>query len=187
MKPNLFSDRNRKYAILAPIVVLALMTLITQGFLLGPWVQQRKMSNIVDFCPQTLCLVEYNYNRDLVEASVTLYNAGAEPLTITGVFYDGIRLTEGFVGAPNDPTIMPLPGPAVSANDIIFPAPSQWNMNTEGPTTPTILPGGIATLYLGVDTFNTGSPHILKIDVQGGSYSFVIETQHLDWLGGLFE
>lgn len=179
MKSNILSDKNRKYLVLAPIVVLALMMLFTQGFFLSPWLQERKMSNEADFCPQTLCLVNYNYNRDLIQASVTLYNAGPEPLTITDVFYDGNRLTEGFVGAPNDPTIMPLPGPAISANDIIFPAPSQWNMNTEGPTTPTILPGGIATLYLGVATFNTGSPHILKIVVQGGSYAFVIESKPL--------
>jgi hypothetical protein len=179
MKLKILSDKNRKYLVLAPIVVLALMMLFTQGFLLSPWLQQRKMSNEADFCPQTLCLVEYNYNRDLIQASVTLYNAGTKPLTITAVFYDGNRLTEGFVGAPNDPTIMPLPGPPISANDIIFPAPSQWNMNTEGPTTPTILPGGIATLYLGVATFNTGSPHILKIVVQGRSHAFVIESRPL--------
>lgn len=179
MKSNILSDNNRKYLVLAPIVVLVLMMLFTQGFLLSPWLQERKMSNESDFCPQALCLVEYNYNRDLVQASVTLYNAGTKPLTITDVFYDGKRLTEGFVGAPNDPTIMPLPGPAISANDIIFAAPSQWNMNTEGPTTPTILPGGIATLYLGVSTFNPGSPHILKIVVQGGSYAFVIESRPL--------
>jgi hypothetical protein len=179
MKSNIFSARNRKYLVLTPIVVLVVMMLFTQAFVLGPWLQQRKMSNEVDFCPQTLCLVDYNYNRDQIQASVTLYNAGSKPLTITGVFYDGKRLTEGFVGAPNDPTIMPLPGPAISANDIIFPVPNQWNMNTEGPTTPTILPGGIATLYLGVATFNTGSPHILKIDVQGASYAFVIESRPL--------
>lgn len=179
MKSNLFSAKNRKYLALAPIIVLALMILVTQGFLLSPWVQERKMSNEADFCPQTLCIANYNYNRDLIQASITLYNAGTKPLTITDVFYDGNRLTEGFVGAPNDPTIMPLPGPALSANDIIFPAPNQWNMNTEGPTTPTILPGGIATLYLGVPTFNPGSPHILKIVVQGESYAFVIESQHL--------
>ena len=179
MNSNILSDKNRKYLVLVPIVVLALMMLFNQGFLLSPWLQERKMSNESDFCPQTLCLVEYNYNRDLVQVSVTLYNAGSKPLTITDVFYDGNRLTEGFVGAPNDPTIMSLPGPAISANDIIFAAPSQWNMNTEGPTTPTILPGGIATLYLGVATFNTGSPHILKIAVQGGSYAFVIESKPL--------
>ena len=179
MKPNTLPGGRRKYIALAPLVVLALMILFTQGFLLSPWVQERKMSNEVDFCPQTLCVVEYNYNRDLVTASVTLYNAGTKPLTITEIFYDGNMLTKGFVGAPNDPTIMPLPGPAINANDIIFPAQNQWNMNTEGPTTPTILPGGIATLYLGVSTFNTGSPHILKIDVQGGSYAFVIESQPL--------
>ena len=166
--------------VLTPIVVLVMMMLFTQGLLLGPWVQERKMSNEVDFCPQTLCLVDYNYNRDQIQASVTLYNAGSKPLTITDVYYDGKRLTEGFVGAPNDPTIMPLPGPAISANDIIFPVPNQWNMNTDGPTTPTILPGGIATLYLGVATFNTGTPHILKIVVQGGSYAFVIESRPLD-------
>lgn len=179
MKSNIFSAKNRKYLALTPIVVLALMMLFTQAFFLDPWVQERKMSNEVDFCPQTLCLVDYNYNRDQIQASVTLYNAGSKPLTITNVFYDGKRLTEGFVGAPNDPTIMPLPGPAVSANDIIFPVPNQWNMNTEGPTTPTILPGGIATLYLGVATFNTGSPHILKIVVQGASFAFVIVSRPL--------
>ena len=176
---NILSNKNRRYFVIAPIVVLALTIIISQVFLVGPWIQERKMSNVVDFCPQTLCVVEYNYNRDLVQASVTLYNAGSRPLTITDVFYDGNKLTEGFVGAPNDPTIAPLPGPAMSANDIIFPDPNQWNMNTEGPVTPTILAGGIATLYLGVATFNPGSPHILKIDVLGGSYSFVIETQHL--------
>ena len=178
MTPNIFSDK--KYIVLIPLMALVLTMLVSQGFLVGPWVQQRKMSNEVDFCPQTLCLVEYNYNRDVISVSVTLYNAGTNPLTITNVFYDGNMLTEGFVGAPNDPTILPLPGPAVSANDIIFPALNQWNMNTEGPTTPTILVGGIATLYLGVPTFNTGSAHILKIVVQGGgSYAFVIESQAL--------
>ena len=176
MTPNIFSDK--KYIVLIPLMVLVLTMLVSQGLLVGPWVQQRKMSNEVDFCPQTLCLVEYNYNRDVISVSVTLYNAGTNPLTITNVFYDGNMLTEGFVGAPNDPTILPLPGPAVSANDIIFPALNQWNMNTEGPTTPTILVGGIATLYLGVPTFNTGSAHILRIVVQGGgSYAFVIESQ----------
>ena len=179
MKSNLLSDKNRKYLVLAPIVVLALMMLFTQGLFLSPWLHERKMSNEADFCPQTLCLVNYNYNKDLIQASVTLYNAGTEPLTIMDVFYDGNKLTEGFVGSPNDPTIMPLPGPSINSNDIIFPAASQWNMNTEGPTTPTILPGGIATLYLGVATFNTGSPHILKIVVQGGSYAFVIESKPL--------
>ena len=180
MRSNIVSDKNRKYIVLIPLMVLALLMLVSQGFLVGPWVQQRKVSNEVDFCPQALCLVQYNYNRDVISVSVTLYNAGAAPLTITNVFYDGTLLTEGFVGAPNDPTIVPLPGPAVSANDIIFPAPNQWNMNTEGPTTPTILSGGIATLYLGVTTFNTGSVHILKILVQGGgSYAFVIQSQAL--------
>jgi archaellum component FlaF (FlaF/FlaG flagellin family) len=179
MNSKTLSDGHQKYLVLAPLVVLAIMILIAQGFIVGPWVQERKISNEVDFCPQTLCIVAYNYNRDVFTASVTLYNAGSKPLTITNVVYDGNMLTEGFVGAPNDPTIQPLPGPAVSANDIIFPAANQWNMNTEGPTTPTILPGGIATLYLGVSTFNTASPHILKILVQGGSYSFVIESQPL--------
>ena len=178
MKSNT-SEKNRRFIVIAPLIVLVLMILFAQVFLVGPWIQERKTSNEVDFCPTTLCIVQYNYNRDLVQASVTLYNAGTTPLTITDLFYDGNRLTESVVGAPNDPTIMPLPGPAISANDIIFPAPGQWNMNTEGPTTPTILPGGIATLYLGVSTFSTGSPHILKIVVQGGSYAFVIKSQPL--------
>jgi len=179
MKPKILSNPKRKYFVLTPIVVLALMMLFTQGFLLSPWLQERKMSNESDFCPQTLCLVNYNYNRDLVQASVTLLNTGANPLTITDVFYDGNRLSQGLVGSPNDPTIMPLSGPNTSASDIIFPASGQWNMNTEGPTTPTILPGGLATLYLGVSTFNPGSTHILKIVVQGGSYAFIIESKAL--------
>jgi len=177
---SILSDKNRKHIALVPLLVLAIMILVTQGFFVGPWVQERKMSNEVDFCPQTLCLVAYNYNRDVITVSATLYNAGTKPLTITNVFYDGSMLTQGFVGSPNDPTIVSLPGPPVSANDIIFPALGQWNMNTEGPTTPTILAGDIATLYLGVTTFNTGSAHILKIVVQGGgSYAFVIESQAL--------
>ena len=179
MKLKILSDKNRKYLVLTPIVVLVLMMLLTQGFLLSPWIQERKMTNEVEFCPQTLCIVNYNYNRDQIQASVTLYNSGTMPLTITEVFYDGNMLTEGLVGSPNDPTIMPLPGPAISASDIIFPAAGQWNMNTDGPTTPTILSGGIATLYLGVSTFQPGSPHILKIDAQGGSYAFVIESRPL--------
>jgi len=179
MKLKILSDKNRKYLVLTPIVVLVLMIVFTQGFLLSPWLQERKMSNEVDFCPQTLCLVNYNYNSDVQSSSVTLYNSGTMPLTIIDVYYDGNMLTEGLVGSPNDPTIMPLPGPAISASDIIFPAAGQWNMNTDGPTTPTILPGGIATLYLGVSTFQPGSPHILKIDVQGGSYAFIIESKPL--------
>ena len=179
MKSKIISDNNRKYLVLTPIVVLVLMIVFTQGFLLSPWLQERKMSNEVDFCPQTLCLVNYNYNSDVQSSSVTLYNSGTMSLTITDVYYDGNMLTEGLVGSPNDPTIMPLPGPATSASDIIFPAAGQWNMNTDGPTTPTILAGGIATLYLGVSTFQPGSPHILKIDVQGGSYAFIIESRPL--------
>lgn len=179
MKPKILSNPNRKYLVLTPIIVLVIMMLFTQGFLLTPWLHERKMSNESDFCPQTLCLVNYNYNRDLIQASVTLYNTGTNPLTITDVFYDGNRLSQGLVGSPNDPTIMPLSGPNTSASDIIFPAAGQWNMNTEGPTTPTILPGGLATLYLGVSTFNPGSPHILKINVQGGSYAFIVESKAL--------
>lgn len=179
MKSEILSNRNRKYLVFTPIVVLILMILFTQGFFLSPWLQERKTSNEVDFCPQTLCLVNYNFNRDLIQASVTLYNSGSTPLTIIDVFYDGKMLMEGLVGSPNDPTIMTLPGPVTSASDIIFPAAGQWNMNTEGPTTPTILPGGIATLYLGVSTFQPGSQHILKIDVQGGSYAFIIESRPL--------
>ena len=172
-------EKKQRYLVLAPIVILILIVIFTQGFLVGPWVQQRKMSNEADFCPQTLCIVNYNYNRDLIQVSITLYNSGTLPLTIADVFYDGNRLTEGLVGSPNDPTIVALPGPAVSASDIIFPAPGQWNMNTEGPTTPTILPGGIATLYLGVSTFQPGSPHILKLNVEGGSYAFILESKPL--------
>jgi hypothetical protein len=179
MKSKILSDKNRKYLVLTPIVVLVLMIVFTQGFLLSPWLQERKMTNEVDFCPQTLCLVNYNYNSDVQSSSVTLYNSGTMPLTITDVYYDGNMLTEGLVGSPNDPTIMPLPGPPISASDIIFPTAGQWNMNTDGPTTPTILPGGIATLYLGVSTFQPGSPHILKIGVQGGSYAFIIESRPL--------
>jgi len=179
MKSKILSDKNRKHLVLTPIVVLVLMMLLSQGFFVGPWLKERKMTNEAAFCPQTLCLVNYNYNRDQIQASVTLYNSGTMPLTITDVFYDGNRLMEGLVGSPNDPTIMPLPGPAISASDIIFPTAGQWNMNTDGPTTPTILPGGIATLYLGVSTFQPGSPHILKIDVQGGSYAFIIESRPL--------
>jgi hypothetical protein len=179
MQTRILSSKKRKYVVFAPLVVLVLVMLFSQAFFVGPWVQERKVSNETDFCPQTLCLVEYDYNRDLITASVTLYNSGNAPLTITDVYYDGNKLTKGFVGVPNDPTIQPLSGPAVSANDIIFPAPGQWNMNTEGPTTPTLVPRGIATLYLGVATFNAGTPHILKIVVQGASYAFVIESRPL--------
>jgi archaellum component FlaF (FlaF/FlaG flagellin family) len=174
------SSENKKNLMLIPIAVLIIAALLAQVFFVSTWVQQRRMSNEVSFCPQTLCLVNYNYNRDRNEISVTLYNSGSDPVTITDVVYDGNPLIQGIVGPPNDPTIMPTGGPSVSASDIIFPDFNHWNMNTQGQTTPTILPGAIATLFLGESTFNVGSIHILKITAQGQTYAFILESKPLD-------
>jgi hypothetical protein len=129
-----------------------------------------------------LQLVGYNFNRDLVQVSVTLWNRGTNPLNITAIYFDKVRLIKGTIGSPTDPTIigsmpvMPTQGNlSITSNDIVFPASYRWNMFTGRGNQPIIQPNGFVTLFLGVSSPTPGSMHTLI--VLAGAQEFVFELR----------
>lgn len=130
---------------------------------------------------QSLQLLGYTYNRQMVQLSVTLWNTGRRPLTISGVIYDGVELTRGLVGAPIDAN---LAGTAqqrsegiLSSKELVFAAAGHWNMDTGGPRSPSVQPMGVVTLYLGITSTDVGSRYTLRIVADGREYAFTLEFQ----------
>lgn len=115
---------------------------------------------------QTLELLGYNYDRDADMVSVALWNRGDSPVDFTAVIYDGTKLDKGLTGST---TRLPT-------NDLIFVAADHWNMDTSGPSRPTMQPNSLATLYLGVPAGKLGSIHTLEIVSTGEAYEFKLES-----------
>lgn len=182
---------DKRLAIITPLVLLVILVTFTQVLIVPRWLPIHKTGPAAAQ-PRAgdLQIMEYNYNKDLVQISVALWNRGGAPLTITGISYDGLTLVRGTVGSPNDlialdntPSMpgMMLRGTSgnssgyLTSNDIIFPASDHWNMDTAGASAPTIEPNGIATLYLGVTSTTPGSTHALEIIVGAQHYLFELE------------
>ena len=109
------------------------------------------------------------------EPSLTLTNVGNSQITIRLVVYDGSPLTQGVVGG-SAPAFQGGDNSSfceVNPNTLIFPKANHWNMDTGGLCSPTILPDGDATLYLGVYS-NTQSSHILLVFTNVWNYSFFL-------------
>ena len=109
------------------------------------------------------------------EPSLTLSNVGNSQLTILQVVFDGRPLSQGVIGGA-----VPMFGSnnsssfcEVSTNSLIFPQAQHWNMDTGGLCSATILPNGVATLYLGVFA-DTQTTNILLIFTDEGNYSFFL-------------
>lgn len=164
---------DKKLAIVTPLILLLIVVTFSQVQIVPQWlVIQQTGPAVANTKSGTLQVLGYNYNRDLVQISVTLWNRGSAQINITGVSYDGLALKRGTVGSPNDL----LNGSAtLTPNDIIFAATDHWNMYTQGPTVPLMRPNGIATLYLGVSSTTPGLTHTLVVISGVQQYVFELE------------
>jgi len=118
-----------------------------------------------------------NSNTSEFGLSLTFTNAGNKQLTILQVIYNGTLLTQGVLGGAvalfavnNISSFCEVP-----TNDLIFPQTQHWNMDTGGLCSATILPGGDATLYLGV-SLSTQSLHVLQAVTDEGNYTFTVNA-----------
>ena len=167
---------DKQLAVITPLVLLVIMVAFTQTQIVPIW-QTGHRSELESSLPSAsgLQLVGYNFNRDLVQVSVTLWNKGSNPLDIAAIYFDNVRLTRGVIGAPTDPTILGYPQPAnssITSNDIIFPASYHWNMFTAAGTVPVIQPNGFVTLYLGVTSNVPYTSHTLIVFTANQEYEF---------------
>jgi hypothetical protein len=170
---------DKHLALITPLILLAIMIAFTQTQIVPIWLASHR-SSLETPLPHAsdLQLVGYNFNRDLVQVSVTLWNRSPHALNITAIYFDNLKLLEGTIGWPTDPTIV---GPGASgnssttSNDIVFPAAYHWNMLNPSGTQPDIQQNGFITLYLGVSSFVPGSMHTLT--VTAGTQQFVFELQ----------
>jgi hypothetical protein len=170
---------DKHLAVITPLILLVIMVAFTQTQIVPIWLTGHR-SSLETSLPDVsgLQLVGYNFNRDLVQVSVTLWNRGTSPLNITSIYFDNIKLIKGTVGSPTDPTIIgsvPQGNLSLTSNDIVFPASHRWNMFTGGGTQPIIQPNGFVTLYLGVSSPTPGSTHTLT--VLAGAQEFQFELQ----------
>ncbi len=113
-----------------------------------------------------LQLLGYNYSRDLAQLTVSIWNKGSVSISVTGILYDGASLTQGVTGSTQ----------TLTANNLIFASTGQWNMDTGGPSSPTIEANSIVTLYLGVGPTAAGSQHSLEITAGAVQFSFPLQN-----------
>jgi hypothetical protein len=170
---------DKHLAVITPLILLVIMVAFTQTQIVPIWLTGHR-SSLESSLPDVsgLQLVGYNFNRDLVQVSVTLWNKGSNPVDIAAIYFDNVRLTRGVIGAPTDPTILGYSQQAnssITSNDIVFPASYHWNMFTGGGNLPIIQPNGFVTLFLGVSSPTPGSMHTLI--VLAGAQEFVFELQ----------
>ncbi|MBI2185217.1 MAG: hypothetical protein HYU39_09710 [Thaumarchaeota archaeon] len=163
----------KRIAIATPLIILALSIVFAESYRAAN--NHGPRSN-----GETLQLMGYNYNRQLVQLSVTLWNIGDKPITIKQVFYDDMNLTKGLIGSAVDHTVIAKDSGQkhegiIATNDLIFAAADQWNMDTIGPNSPIIQPKGIASLFLGVTANDSGSRHLLRIIAEGEQHEFTLE------------
>jgi hypothetical protein len=171
--------KDKHLAVITPLILLAIMVAFTQTQIVPIWLATHR-SSLETPLPHSpdLQLVGYNFNRDLVQVSVTLWNRSPNTLNVTAIYFDNLKLLEGTIGWPRDPTIVgpeTIENSTVNPNDIVFPAAYHWNMLNPAGTQPAIQQNGFITLYLGVTSFVPGSIHTLI--VLAGSQQFVFELQ----------
>jgi hypothetical protein len=169
---------DKHLAVITPLILLVIMVAFTQTQIVPIWLASHR-STLESALPEVsgLKLVGYNFNRDLVQVSVTLWYKGSSPLEITAIYYDNMRLIKGIVGSPTDPTILgytPQGNLSINSNDIIFPASEHWNMFTGGATMPVIQPNGFVTIYLGISS-SPGSTHTLTVVAGTQEYAFKLQ------------
>jgi hypothetical protein len=170
---------DKHLAVITPLILLVIMVAFTQTQIVPIWLTGHR-SSLESSLPDGsgLQLVGYNFNRDLVQVSVTLWNRGTSPLNITEIYFDNFKLIKGTIGSATDPTIIgsaPQGNLSITSNDIVFPASYHWNMFTGGGIKPIIQPNGFVTLFLGVSSPTPGSMHTLI--VLAGAQAFVFEIQ----------
>ncbi len=167
---------DKQLAVITPLILLVIMVAFTQTQIVPIWLADHRSTLESSLTSVSgLQLVGYNFNRDLVQVSVTLWNKNPNPLQVVAIYYDNVRLTKGVVGASTDPTILGYStstNSSITANDIIFPASYHWNMFTYAGTVPVIQPNGFATLYLGVSSYAPGTTHTLTVVSDNQEFTF---------------
>ena len=129
---------------------------------------------------EMLQLLGYNYNRQLTQLSVTLWNRGENPVTLREVFYDEVKLSRGLIGMAVDHAVLAMnpsyaPKSVAPTNALVFAAADHWNMDVTGTGDSIIQSKGVATLYLGVTSTDAGTKHLLRIVAEAGRYVFTLE------------
>ncbi len=171
---------DKKLAVVTPLLLLTILVAFTQSQIVPYWLVNHK-SSLESSLPSAggMQLLGYNFNKDLAQVSVTLWNKGSGAISVTAIYYDNVKLIEGVVGSPTDLMIPGYPATqgnsSLTSNDIIFPASEHWNMLTGGNTLPVMQPNDIVTLYLGVSATVAGSTHTLM--VVAGTQAFEFELQ----------
>jgi hypothetical protein len=116
--------------------------------------------------PKGLELMGYNFDKDLTQASVTLWYRGDSLASISQVIYDGEVLAEGLRASSYQQP----------SNDLIFAAAGHWNLDTGGPVGSSIQPNTVVVLYLGVATPVPGSQHTLEVIIGGQAFNFTLKA-----------
>ncbi len=122
-----------------------------------------------------LQMIGYSYESGPALLDITLSNVGDHAITILNVTYDNQTLAVGRLGG-SMPMFAMAPGTSMPPNTcdlatdvIIFPQFGQWNMDTGGPCTATITPGGPGSLYMGI-SYDNQTQHFVLINTQEGDY-----------------
>jgi hypothetical protein len=110
-------------------------------------------------------LMGYNFDKDLTQASVTLWYRGSASMTISDVALNGTSLKEGV-------STLTQTG---STNDVVFASASSWNLDN-GNSGSTVQPNTIIMLYLGVGSPAAGSAYVLQVTAGGQTYTFTLGT-----------
>lgn len=170
-----------KLVIVLPLVVLLTAIVISQTYITnglpGRFSSIGRAAIAEPDAPE-LQLMGYNYNRQLLMLSLTLYNAGSTQLTILNLTYDGHALARGeiggrlpqYSGGTNSSGSLCL---VPTSNDLIFPQSNYWNIDTGGLCTPTIIPSGYAQLFIGVSP-TSQTEHTLQVWTQQGTFNFAL-------------
>ncbi len=172
---------DKKLAVVTPFLLLTILVAFTQTQIVPYWIVNHK-SSLESPLPAAggLQLLGYNFNRDLAQVSVTLWDKGSGTIAVTAVYFDNVKLIEGVVGAPTDLMIPSYPATqgnsSLTSNDITFPVNAHWNMLTEGSTLPVMQPNDILTLYLGVSATVAGSTHTLMVVAGTQAFEFQLQS-----------
>ena len=176
MKSEVKSSRNlRNLIVVVPLVLLVAAVALDMGY---GWTNVLPDGSGASAHPSNtpaLQMIGYNYESGPALLDLTLANVGAQPIAILNVTYDNQTLAVGKVGGSMPMFAMtsgqPMPPNTcnLATDVIIFPHFGQWNMDSGGPCTATIAPGGPGSLYLGI-SYDNQTQHFVLIQTQEGDY-----------------
>jgi hypothetical protein len=173
------SRRLKNLVTIIPLVLLFVAVALDQSYGWTNVLPAGTGANAHPSSTPALQMIGYSYESGPALLDVTLANVGTQPITLLNVTYDNQTLAVGQVGG-SMPMFAMAPGQSMPPNTcnlatdvIIFPHFGQWNMDTGGPCSATIAPGGPASLYLGISNDNQ-TQHFVLIHTQEGDYILTV-------------